>query len=172
MGAEATLKEKGIELPPPTKPSANYVRYLMVGNQLWVSGTGPSHGPEAYRGKVGRDIDLDTAYQSARQCGLNILSTIRDALGSLDRVTQVVKVFGMVNAHELFAEHPRVTHPLGRGHELAAQQHRHRGRVHGVVRVGTGDARETDRPGIGTSRPPSCITENGALRKQRPPYYR
>ncbi len=108
MGAEANLKAKGIELPAPPEPSANYVRYLMVGNQLWISGTGPGGGPVSYRGKVGKDIDMDAAYLSARQCGLNILSTIRDALGSLDRVTQVVKVLGMVNAHEIFTEHPKV----------------------------------------------------------------
>ena len=106
MSAEETLKTLGIELPEPISPMANYVRYQITGNLLFISGTGPS-GKHA-KGKVGADIGIDDAYQAARSCGLHILATAKDALGSLDRITRTVKVLGMVNAVPEFGQHPKV----------------------------------------------------------------
>ncbi len=106
MRVEARLKELGIELPPPVQPVATYVRYVRTGDLLFVSGTGP--GPHAPRGKVDADVSVDEAYGVAREVGLSILATARDALGDLDRIKRVVKVLGMVNSSPDFDRQPQV----------------------------------------------------------------
>ena len=110
MGAEATLKDKGITLPPPTTPVANYVGAVRTGNLLYLAGHGPlrPEGRFTYTGKVGRELTVEQGYQAAREVGLNLLATTRAALGSLDRVKRVVKVLGMVNAADGFGDHPKV----------------------------------------------------------------
>jgi enamine deaminase RidA (YjgF/YER057c/UK114 family) len=104
--AEANLKKRGITLPTPPKPVANYVTSVRVGNLLFLSGHGPSADTPA--GKVGKELTLEQGYQAARSTGLNLLATARAALGSLDKVKRVVKVLGMVNSAPGFADHPRV----------------------------------------------------------------
>ena len=110
MGAEARLKELGIELPVPSKPIANYVGAVRVGNLLFLSGHGPlrPEGKPSITGKVGRDVDVPQAYQAAREVGLHLLATARAELGSLDRVRRVVKVLGMVRSAEGFGQQPQV----------------------------------------------------------------
>ena len=107
IGAEARLKEKNITLPPEPAAVGNYVNAVRVGNLLFMSGTA---GGSQWRGKgkVGRDLTVEEGYQAARQAGLNTLSKVRGALGSLDRVKRVVKVFGMVNAADGFGDTPKV----------------------------------------------------------------
>ena len=106
MSIHDRLAELGIELPAPVRPVANYVRYVQTGNLLFVSGTGPAPGTP--QGKVDADVSVEEAYQAARSTGLQILATVQDALGSLDRVTRVVKVLGMVNSSPDFGDQPAV----------------------------------------------------------------
>jgi enamine deaminase RidA (YjgF/YER057c/UK114 family) len=108
-GPEARLRQLGIALPPAPKPVATYVTSLQVGNLLYVSGHGPveSDGTPV-RGKVGRDMSIEQGQAAARNTGLLILSTVREALGSLDNVVRVVKVLGFVNAPEDFDQQPQV----------------------------------------------------------------
>lgn len=109
MGAEARLAERKIELPPRNKPVANYVTSVRSGNLLFLSGHGPRQDqPTRAKGKVGRDLTVEQAYQVAREVGLCLLATIRGELGSLDRVTRVVKVLGMVMSADDFFDHPKV----------------------------------------------------------------
>jgi enamine deaminase RidA (YjgF/YER057c/UK114 family) len=109
MGAEARLKQLGIELPSVPAPMANYVRSVRVGNLLFLSGHGPQKdGKLTYIGKVPRDLSVEEAQQAARLVGLNLLASTRDALGSLDRVKRVVKVLGMVRSAEGFGDQPKV----------------------------------------------------------------
>jgi enamine deaminase RidA (YjgF/YER057c/UK114 family) len=110
MSAEARLKDKGITLPMPTAPLANYVGAVQTGNLLFLSGHGPlrPHGTFTYVGKVGRDLTVEQGYQAAREVGLNLLATTRAALGSLDRVKRVVKVLGMVHSADGFGDQPKV----------------------------------------------------------------
>jgi len=103
---EARLKELGIELPKPPQPVATYVRYVQTGNLLFISGTGP--GPDAPPGKLDADLTVEQAYAVAREVGLNLLATAKDALGDLDRIQRVVKVLGMVNSSPDFDQQPRV----------------------------------------------------------------
>jgi len=106
VGVEARLQEKGIVLPEPVRPVANYVRYVQTGNLLLISGTGPTDS--APTGKVGRDLTIEQAYDVAREVGLQIIATIKDAVGDLDRVVRVVKILGMVNSAPEFGDQPKV----------------------------------------------------------------
>ena len=109
MGAEARLKQLGIELPPVPAPMANYVRSVRVGNLLFLAGHGPQQdGKLTYIGKVGRDLTVEQGRESARLVGLGLLASTREALGSLDRVKRVVKVLGMVNSADGFCDQPKV----------------------------------------------------------------
>lgn len=109
MSAEERLRELGIELPTPPRPVASYVTIASSGRLAYTAGHGPVR-PDGtlVKGKVGLDVGVDEARDAARLVGLGLLATIRAHLGSLDRVTRVVKVFGMVNAVPEFGDHPAV----------------------------------------------------------------
>jgi enamine deaminase RidA (YjgF/YER057c/UK114 family) len=99
MQIEAKIAELGYTLPPPfVYPSPNRRGTVRVGELLFASGHPPSeaHGVPL-RGKVGGDLTEEVAYAAARSCALNILASVRQAIGDLDRVRQVVKVMGYVN---------------------------------------------------------------------------
>lgn len=105
MSAEQRVKDLGLELPSVSTPSGNYVPSIQTGNLLFLSGKGPAGTPV---GKVGADVSVEEAYQHSRTIGLSLLANMRESLGSLDRVAQVVKVLGMVNAAPDFGQHPQV----------------------------------------------------------------
>ena len=103
------LRELGIELPPTPAPVANYVPSVVTGNLLFLAGQGPRiAGNNFQRGVVGADVSEAEAYHHARLVGLQLLSAAKAALGSLDRVSRVVKLLGMVNAAPGFRRHPQV----------------------------------------------------------------
>lgn len=106
MKIEQILKEKGIELPEPAKPVANYVTSVRVGNLLFLSG----HGPQQHipKGKVGKDLTLEQGYEAARNTALCLISTMKAALGDLDKVKRIVKLTGFVNCSEDFLDQPKV----------------------------------------------------------------
>ena len=106
-GAEARLRERNITLPPVPPPVANYVDSVRVGNLLFLAGN-TAGADWKFKGKVGKDITVQEGYETARQVGLIMLAKVRAALGSLDQVKRVVKVFGMVNSPEGFGDQPRV----------------------------------------------------------------
>jgi enamine deaminase RidA (YjgF/YER057c/UK114 family) len=106
---EKRLQELHITLPPPPKPVARYKPAVRVGNILYVSGHGPAEAqgrPNA--GKVGADLTLEQGQEVARRVGLNILATVRNTLGTLDKVKRLVKTLGMVNATPNFTQQPQV----------------------------------------------------------------
>ena len=104
------LKELGIDLPKAPAPVANYVPWVKTGSMLFISGQvtlGPS-GLE-YTGTVGRHLDIETGKRAARLAAINVIAQAAAALdGDLDRVRQVVKVTGYVNAAPSFHQHPDV----------------------------------------------------------------
>ena len=103
------LKSLGIVLPPVPVPLANYVPFVIAGNLLFLSGQGPKTAQGDWLvGKVGENMTVDEAYQHARLTGIRMLSVIVSALGSLDRVSRVVKVLGFVNSTPAFGGHPKV----------------------------------------------------------------
>src|SRR5688500_1914895 len=94
---EGTLNEKGMELPPQPSPLAEYVPTVRTGNLVFVAGHGTNQGGELiYRGKVGHDLDVETAYQAAQLVCLNMLASLKAEIGDLDRVKRIVKLLGMV----------------------------------------------------------------------------
>ncbi len=102
------LVELGIELPPVFPPAGNYVGWVRSGDLLHVGGHGPVAGATIVTGKVGSTVGLDEARAAARITGLSILATMNEALGDLDRVRRIVKVFGMVNVAPGFNDMPKV----------------------------------------------------------------
>ncbi len=106
---EQRLKELKIELPPAPNPVAVYTPAVLVGNTLYVSGHGPRRANgDRVVGKVGADMTLEEGHEAARLVGLQVLSTVRAAVGSLDRVVRVAKVLGMVNCTPDFTQQPQV----------------------------------------------------------------
>jgi enamine deaminase RidA (YjgF/YER057c/UK114 family) len=109
MSAEMRLKELNLELPPAPKPIAVYKPLVIHGNLAYVSGHGPLRPDRTLIiGRVGETMDLAGGQAAARQVGLAILATLREHLGSLDRVTRVIKLLGMVNSTPDFQDHPQV----------------------------------------------------------------
>jgi len=109
MSAEARIKELQLELPPAPKPVAVYRSLVVAGKMAYVSGHGPLKTDKTLiTGRVGADLTLDQGKAAARQVGLAILATLRDQLGSVDRVKRLVKVLGMVNSAPDFFDHPKV----------------------------------------------------------------
>jgi enamine deaminase RidA (YjgF/YER057c/UK114 family) len=103
------LKELNIELFTPSKPMANYVKAVRVGNLLYLSGHGPGKADGSnITGKVGADMTTEQGYDAAKQVGVSILSTLKDELGDLNKVKRIVKVLGMVNCTETFTDQPKV----------------------------------------------------------------
>jgi enamine deaminase RidA (YjgF/YER057c/UK114 family) len=109
MGAEARLAELKLTLPPAPKPVATYVTAVRHGDLLYVSGHGPLN-PDGtmHTGKLGADLGVTAGQAAARQVGLAILATLKAHLGSLDKVTRLIKVLGMVNCTPEFADQPKV----------------------------------------------------------------
>ena len=108
-GYEAKLKELGIELTTAAKPNSNFVPAVTTGNLVFLSGHGPRK-PEggSVQGKVGVDLSVEDGKEAARLTMIALLSSLRNEIGSLDRVTRVVKVHGMVNCSTDFTKHSTV----------------------------------------------------------------
>jgi enamine deaminase RidA (YjgF/YER057c/UK114 family) len=107
--AEKRIQELHLTLPPAPKPVAVYKTAVRQGNLLYVSGHGPlKEDKSMITGKVGTDLNLDQGKAAARQVGLAILATVKDTLGSLNKVKRLIKTFGMVNCTDDFLDQPKV----------------------------------------------------------------
>ena len=108
---EEKLESIGVKLPNPPTPAGSYVPVIRTGNLLFISGQIPMEdGKVMFTGKVSND-NLETAQKSARMCAINILAQIKRELGSLDKVTRIVKLSGFVNSMPDFTQHPKVINP-------------------------------------------------------------
>jgi enamine deaminase RidA (YjgF/YER057c/UK114 family) len=110
MSIEQRLKDLKIALPTVGAPMGTYVHAKRVGNLLYLSGKGPldAAGTMA-KGKLGAGMAIEEGYKHARTTGLILIAAMKEALGGdLDRVEDIVKVLGMVNAAPDFADHPKV----------------------------------------------------------------
>tara|TARA_B100000401_G_C52794152_1_gene714985 strand:+ start:571 stop:1152 length:582 start_codon:yes stop_codon:yes gene_type:complete len=106
---ESKLKELGIELIIPSDPVANYVNTVRSGNLLFISGKGPLKNDGEYiKGKLGYDLSIDEGYEAARATAINLISTIKSAVGDLKNVKKIVRVNGMVNSASNFTDQPKV----------------------------------------------------------------
>ena len=106
---EERLAELGIELPAVAAPVAAYVPALRSGNYVYTSGQLPMvAGTLAGTGKVGAEVDAETAKDLARTCALNAIAAVKSVVGELSAVTRVVKVVGFVASAPDFTGQPQV----------------------------------------------------------------
>ncbi len=106
---EARLQDLGVVLPDAPRPVANYVPSLMSGNLLFISGQiSMDADGKIITGQLGAGVSINQGQTAARRCAILILAQTKAALGSLDRVAQVVKLTGFVNATADFSDHPKV----------------------------------------------------------------
>lgn len=109
---EAKLAELGYELPTKVERGHGLVPAVQHGDLLFVSGHGPedNQGQLLYQGQVGGEVSVEQAYNAARMTGVQLLRSVRDYLGDLDRLDRIVKVLGFVNSAPGFFEQPKVMH--------------------------------------------------------------
>ncbi|HEX2431272.1 MAG TPA: RidA family protein [Aestuariivirgaceae bacterium] len=107
---DARLEQLGIVVPTPAVPVANYVGFVRTGNLVFTAGQVTlKDGKFEHLGKVGGAISLEEAQTAARLCAINIIAQLKAACdGDLDRVRQIVKLVGFVNAVPEFTDHPKV----------------------------------------------------------------
>jgi enamine deaminase RidA (YjgF/YER057c/UK114 family) len=103
-GPERRLAELGLELPAPRPRAGLYEGWALAGDLLFLAG----QGADGWRGRIGKDLTEEQGRLAARDCALNLLAQTGDALGSLDRVAQVVKVTGFVACVPGFTRVPAV----------------------------------------------------------------
>ncbi len=102
------LAALGLTLPAVPAPVAAYVNCVRSGNLLFLSGGLPIDGDKKVIGKVPTDVSIEEAQEGARIIILNRLAVIQDAIGSLDKVKQIVSLGGFVNSEPDFYGHPQV----------------------------------------------------------------
>lgn len=107
---EHNFAKLNLELPPAPKPMGVYKPFLIVDNRwVYVSGHGTvQNDGTLIIGRIGDTLDMEQGKLAARQVGLAILATLRENLGSLDRIKRVIKVLGMVNCTPDFERHPYI----------------------------------------------------------------
>lgn len=102
------LAELGITLPAAAAPVAAYVPAVEVNGLLYISGQLPWRDGAVMVGRLGEDRDVAYGQEAARACGLMLLAQMKQALGSLDRVVQIVKLGVFVNSDGRFTDQPKV----------------------------------------------------------------
>ena len=110
MSSEKKIKELNIILPEAKAPVGNYVATKIVGKLLYISGQiSINENSELIKGKVGKDLDTNQAYQAAKRCGLSIIAQAKKACkGDLSKIKSCIKLTGFVNSTDSFTEQPKV----------------------------------------------------------------
>jgi enamine deaminase RidA (YjgF/YER057c/UK114 family) len=107
--AEQRLNELGIKLPAPPKPFGMYAEAVQTGNLLFLTGMLPTEGQTAkFIGRVGAELDVEAGRQAARLAALNGLAVARQHLGSLDKLTRIVRLSVSIATSGDFREHPKI----------------------------------------------------------------
>jgi enamine deaminase RidA (YjgF/YER057c/UK114 family) len=106
---EEKLKSLNITLPSPPKPAGAYIPVVKSENTVYVSGQIPiEDGKVAFKGKVPSVQSLEQAQKAAKLCAINALAQLKSELGSLDKVSRILRVSGFVNSEPDFIEQPKV----------------------------------------------------------------
>jgi enamine deaminase RidA (YjgF/YER057c/UK114 family) len=109
ISPDERFEKLGLTLPPAPKPLGVYKPFLISGNYVFVSGHGTvKEDGTLIIGRIGKDLTMEEGKAAARQVGLAILATLRQNLGSLNKISRVIKVLGMVNCVPEFERHPFV----------------------------------------------------------------
>lgn len=104
MHPEEKIAQLGISLPPAATPAAVYVPFVQSGNMLFLSGHIPKRAGQVVVGQLGRTMKTAEAKQVAREVCIDLLGTLKAAVGDLGRITRIVKVMGLVNSSPDFTE--------------------------------------------------------------------
>jgi len=108
-GAEQRLRDRGIVLPPVPRPLGAYVEAVQTGNLLFLTGMLPLvDGKPKHLGRVGAELDLEAGRDAAHIAALNALATAKAHLGSLDKVTRVVRLGVFIATAPDFLAHPKL----------------------------------------------------------------
>lgn len=106
---EDKLKQLNITLPIPPKPAGSYIPVVISGNLAFVSGQIPMQdGKVLYTGKVPSERSVEEAQSAAKMCAINLLAQLKSNLGSLDKITKIIRVSGFVNCTPEFSEQPKI----------------------------------------------------------------
>ena len=110
MSFENKIKELGIILPEAKAPVGNYVATKIIGKMLFVSGQiSIDENGELIKGKVGKDLDTETAYNAAKRCALSIIAQVKKACDNdLSKIESCIKLTGFVNSTDEFTDQPKV----------------------------------------------------------------
>jgi|TARA_E500000178_G_scaffold332593_1_gene366578 enamine deaminase RidA (YjgF/YER057c/UK114 family) len=110
MNFEEKINELKIKLPEAKAPVGSYMATKISGKLLFISGQiSIDENGELIKGKVGKDLDTDEAYQAAKRCGLSIVSQVKKACGGdLSKIKSCIKLTGFVNSTDDFIEQPKV----------------------------------------------------------------
>jgi len=108
MSADQKLSELGCTLPQLPAPGGNYLPAKIVGNLLFLAGVISTDESGVMTGVVGRDRSVEEGYAAARRCALTQLAVLKQTLGSLDRIKQIVSLNGYVNTISGFLDSPKV----------------------------------------------------------------
>jgi len=108
MSADQKLIELGYTLPDLPAPGGNYLSAKIAGNLVFLAGVVSTDKRGVLTGVVGQDRTLEEGYAAARRCALTQLAVLKQALGSLDRIKQIVSVNGYVNTISGFPDSPKV----------------------------------------------------------------
>ena len=110
MSFEKKIKDLNINLPEAKAPVGNYVATKIVGKLLYISGQiSIDEKGQLIKGKVGKELDTDQAYQAAKRCGLSIVSQAKNACeGDLSKIKSCIKLTGFVNSIDSFNDQPKV----------------------------------------------------------------
>ncbi|MBU3607028.1 RidA family protein [Polynucleobacter nymphae] len=100
----ARLKALGIDLPPPGPPAAAYVMAASAGNMVFLSGHIARRDGKPWAGKLGQGMDTETGKAAARAIGIDLIATLQNHVGSLDKVKRIVKVMGLVNSTDQYTD--------------------------------------------------------------------
>ena len=110
MSFKKKIIDLNIKLPEAKAPVGNYVATKIVGKLLFISGQiSINEKGELIKGKVGKDLDNDQAYQAAKRCGLSIIAQAKSACrGDLSKIKSCVKLTGFVNSVDTFTDQPKI----------------------------------------------------------------
>jgi enamine deaminase RidA (YjgF/YER057c/UK114 family) len=101
------LASLGIILPIPPRPAGSYIPVVKTGNLVYVSGQIPMSGGQVkFKGKIPATLSIEEAQKAAKLCMINVLAQLKLELGTLDRISKIVKVSGFVNSSPEFYEQP------------------------------------------------------------------
>jgi len=146
MSVAARLQALGIELPPLAIPVAAYVPFVQTGNLIFLSGHIAKKDGKPWVGQLGLTMGTEEGKAAARAIAIDLIGTLKAAVGDLDRVTRIVKLTSLVNSAPTFTEHHLVTNGCSElfGEVFGSQIGAHARAAFGVAQIPLGACVEID----------------------------